>query len=559
MQGLKDRIEDILTEKTEIEEQFSQIQSEKRQLISEKDELEKANEALMEEHEILRGEKQLKADEVKQLTDDIKQLAAIIQSMSELNKDLTGKVDKLNADLEQSVIASYEAKAKASNMEELEKHLNEAIETSKKIEEKNKDLRAKNKQLVKSNKEYTAICENIQGKIASFLTENTPEEVRIFLVKFSQDLGKIPQVIQEESSTPTENAGNFGEVVENENKELSKRVKETQNREASLYEEIDGLKKLLEKREKEYEEMANKLSTLFNASATNSDQVKEQLRQVQLKLGKKKNKCKLLQTKLLDIEPKYNRKLSTLTAQKEKAEKNNEELKEKIAKLKPQISGLQSESREQKRLARQYANTIQVLHDEFWKRDTALIKVKRSLIRAQKEIKSLKALVEKAETHAKSLVEHQTNKTLIELQSKDQQIALLKGMLKGNPIERRIQNDSLSKRGHSYRTSYDESSINTLNTSATSETRSFSSLTPSMLINKFLRISSLYKGKEETPTGTKPNLNKLVTNLRTKLKIFPSFSSSELNENVPELKGSIDTSKSQLTLDEVINAIVSTI
>lgn len=203
------------------------------------------------------------------------------------------------------------------------------------------------------------------------------------------------------------------------------------------------------------------------------------------------------------------------------------------------------------------------------------------MLAAEKELKKLQKALDKAETNNKIIIEQQTNKLAKELSSKDQQISVLKGMLRSNSSEKGNDRNIPPIKRHANRGSYDESQDQSISISQNSSQgplstkeaessnsqsstarkftqRSITNLSPSMIISKFIKMTSLYKNSQ-TPSGNKPNIAKLIANLKKKLQIFSSISSKELLENVPELKSAIDTDKTQLTLDEVINAITSAI
>jgi hypothetical protein len=216
-------------------------------------------------------------------------------------------------------------------------------------------------------------------------------------------------------------------------------------------------------------------------------------------------------------------------------EKENSDLKQKLFSIKSQINEKNSYINQLEKQNVKYVLNIQALHEEFWKKDTSLIKIKKALAQLEKSVSA-------SQNKSPSSRPHENKEKLLkELQEKDQKIEILKEMVKSTQNKREGRKLSPETSSHEMHSEKNSKMTHDLINSLAAKT-----------INKFFTICSFHKSSSnESP----PDMQRQLKKLKQDLKSYSSFNVKDLQNSVNQLQYHYFDNKQIITLDELISAI----
>jgi chromosome segregation ATPase len=533
------KITELESEKIAIENKYlvmiDKLRNEISKLEDEKLQQEVTQDTLKEEIEILHSNLRSKDSEMLSMIVDIKKLSEIIQQFKDLNLDLNAKIEKQNSDFEEMSSKYYEAQVKTSSMAEVESSLQDYIDSYSRSE-------SRANKLFEELRSSHLLYEDLQAycKFAEERLEKAQKEI-----EGDKEAVKIIREVRVELGRKTKI-----EVVEKQEKQKSEKIRKTQlelDRALRKINELEleykpitdqvmGLKETIEKMKKQSADSVENLHKTIKTLQDYSDSLKADVASLRLDISKKDAKIVASLSKLSAAEAKislFPEKISKITENLQFVERENKDLRQKLFALKTQINEKNSYINQLEKQNTKYVLNIQALHDEFWKKDTALIKIKKTLSQMQKNSSG-------HPNRSPSKAEN-NEKLLKELQEKDQKIEILKEMVKSSQIKKEVR-----------KLSPDTSSFEIHSEKNSRVTHDLINSLAAKTINKFFTVCSFHKtSAQESP----PDLQRLLKKLKQDLKSYSNFNVKDLQNSVPELQYHFFENKVSVSLDELLSAI----
>lgn len=544
---LHQRIRDLEHERNSFQHQCSEL-IEQRKLDQANFEDEKNNyedflSSLNEEIDLIKTQLKNKEEENMNMLEDIKKLSEIIQQFKSINNELNKKVENQNREMEEMKVNFMENSVKVTSLNEVEASLSEYIKLYKKGEERmakcSEELRGT--QVVYDD--LFSFCKYIEEQLEEGLKhiENT-NPMHPVLLKIKNEIAKKKPI----NIFPKEKKNNKNNKIRDINEQLEKAYRDlkiVENQQKPLHDEIKGLKELIECIKHDYENAINAINQSSKTLQEYTEALKSEIAALRLEIGKKEVRITEMGSKLLVSENKYAKneeRMQKIIESRSLIDKEAKDYKEKLQVLQNQLQDkLKEISNAQKQNAK-LEKKIEALHEEFWKKDTALLKIKKLMIIQQKTISEI--------TTAKAGMPKngETNEKLLkDLYEKDQKIEVLKDMLKSiqNKMKdgkNKVKDASLELSMEMYPEKYEKSEQELMN-SLIAKT-----------INKFFSLVSVNKTSPESPL----DIARLLKKLRQDLRMYSAFNVRDLQNSILLLQQPLIDSKSHLNLDELI-AIIS--
>jgi hypothetical protein len=574
LKTLQQRVTDLEKERLILIQEFEDL-SETLKITTQnssddKDQLQNLVESIQEENDLLRSQLKSKDEEAQGMLEDIQKLSEIIKQFKKLNSDLNEKIEKLNTDLETLKIRSYESEVKAASLPELEGSLNEYIRAFRNAEKKEEDAKVAVKNLVIAVEDLQAFAEFVKEKSAELLNDwKKPEEIpldglegveKVELIekewlktaKIREKFSELEEIVRKRKNLKFDENLDFLKKEKKNGrgkKELSDRLEKAErelriieNQQKPLNDEIFALKELISDIHKGHQQSLENLNLSMKTLQDFNDSLRAEIQTLRLEISRKEGKITSLSSKIINSDSllgKNEEKMRKVLEVKNLFEKENIELKGKNKTLSSQ---LEDKKKELSKLLSQNQNlttNIQSLHEEFWKKDTILLKSKKNILKLEKTLNELNQnKLELPKTDEK------TDKLLKELYEKDRKIEVLKEMIKSIQLkEKGKSKDSfLEASPELHPEKFEKTEKDLLNSLV------------AKILNKFFGICSINKTSSETP----PDIPRLLKKLRQDLRIYSVFSIRDLQLSVPMLQTGLNDVKPHLNLEELM-VIVSKI
>jgi hypothetical protein len=550
--------EDTIKEKqaqiklTQLENEKNQLESRVNELINqsktnqeryeeEKNEFEVLQDAMTEEIELLRTQLENKISENTSTIEDIKKLSEIINQFKHLNSDLNKKIEKQNFDFEAIKIKFLESEIKVSNTIELENNFNDTLKSLKKSEAKVDKLTEDLRSLQILYQDLQAFNKFTEEKINEIIVNEDIDKNTVQNLMNIKNLYKNKEYAQIDL-VPLQN---FKELqVKDVHEKLEKSYREIkilENAQKPLMDEVNGMKELVQYLKSEHTSSVEDLSRAMKTLENFNDSLQTEIQGLRLAISKKELKITALSSKIISSETKHKKaeeKTIKVIESRNLIEKENNDLKNKINALKTQLQEKQFEIISLQKQNVKLTTNVQALHEEFWKKDTILLKLKKNLIQQQKQIPDPHTNIVKLEIPKNT---EDKQKFLKEIFERDQKIDVLKDMLKSvhskQKENRRKKNQSLNEDLHPEK--FEKSDQDLLNSLAVKS------------INKFFKMFSFNKTSPDSPL----DIGRIIKKLRQDLKSYSAFSVKDIQASVPELSLALVDMKSHINLDELISVI----
>lgn len=550
--------EDTIKEKqaqiklTQLENEKNQLESRVNELINqsktnqeryeeEKNEFEVLQDAMTEEIELLRTQLENKISENTSTIEDIKKLSEIINQFKHLNSDLNKKIEKQNFDFEAIKIKFLESEIKVSNTIELENNFNDTLKSLKKSEAKVDKLTEDLRSLQILYQDLQAFNKFTEEKINEIIVNEDIDKNTVQNLMNIKNLYKNKEYAQIDL-VPLQNFKELQVKDVHEKLEKSYReIKVLENAQKPLMDEVNGMKELVQYLKSEHTSSVEDLSRAMKTLENFNDSLQTEIQGLRLAISKKELKITALSSKIISSETKHKKaeeKTIKVIESRNLIEKENNDLKNKINALKTQLQEKQFEIISLQKQNVKLTTNVQALHEEFWKKDTILLKLKKNLIQQQKQIPDPHTNIVKLEIPKNT---EDKQKFLKEIFERDQKIDVLKDMLKSihskQKENRRKKNQSLNEDLHPEK--FEKSDQDLLNSLAVKS------------INKFFKMFSFNKTSPDSPL----DIGRIIKKLRQDLKSYSAFSVKDIQASVPELSLALVDMKSHINLDELISVI----
>ena len=537
------KISELESEKTQLENKLiilvDKHRNELQKLDEEKIQYELLQETMSEEIDLLRTQLKAKEEEVVSVVGDIRKLSEIIQQFKQLNIELNQKIEKQNAEFETMSSKFYETEVKASSLAELENNLQDYITIYQQSEGKSNKLAAElhSLQVIYSDLQgFCTYCEEKLEEVMKVMGKESPLLETVHKIKI--ELGKRAkiEVSEVDENTKDVKIRDLTETLEKRNREF----KLLESAQKPLNDQVQGMAKILSTLKSEHTSSIESLSKSLKAVQDQSESLKTEVQQLRSENSKKEVKITSLTHKLNSSENKLNHiedKIKKLTDNRNGLEKECAEQKLRISQMRSHINERIAQVATLEKQNSKYIVNIQALHEEFWRKDTGLIKAKKSIQKLEKTMSEISSQMSKSGTGKTT---EQYEKLMKELHDKDQKIEILKEMVKSSQAKNGKRSDGLSP----------DHSLQEINNDKQKKTNNdlVNSLA-AKTINKFFTICSFHRN---TPQDSPPDYQRLLKKLRLDLKSYTVFSTTDLYASVPQLQHSLSESKAHINLDELL-------
>lgn len=430
-----------------------QLYNAKKEFDDEKESLDILNHALLEEEEGLKGALEAKEAETLEMEQAIKTLQSVVERLSKLNSELLTNVDKVNSEIQNLNVKYHDANLKAVRANELQKTVDEYIDLNYNHEVKNAKLMGYVDSLTRFIKVTEWVSENLinieehakmrENSLATTNEENIEKEVldiKLFLNDTMNNLQTVrlsllnntPKIGNEDKTTEDILRARNAEL-ENELKKVQRVANEFKSKENLYIEQIDELKYTMEHISLDYKAYITKMKHQMEVLKEVTDKFNAQISNFSTE--NEKNLADLYEAKS---------KLSHLTGKQEHFQKKIREFKdyEEILKnentdLKNRLIGNTNERRRTIKgsttediRVKKAMSQLQILRDELFRKDTALVKKAREMIKLENEIETQKNNVQKLHSRMKTIESEIIGKVSMDLEDKDRQVEILKEMLR---------------------------------------------------------------------------------------------------------------------------------
>ena len=546
LKSLTQRVNDLDKERLVLIQEFEDIEEMKkigeRNMEDERREFEKLLESVNEENSLLRTQVNNKEEEIQAMIQDIGKLSDIIKQFKKMNSDLNQDITKLNEDMETLKVKFYESEVKSAAIPELEASLNECIRNFRSSERKEEAAKAGVHNLMLAYEDLEAFVKHISDQLA-VVVEGIEADSQNYKVinEIIQEIGKKKPLNLDKSQKKNKEKvekrkiGEIADKLERTEREL--RIVENQQK--PLNDQILGLKELISVIKKDHSTNVENLNQSMKLLQDMNSSLQSEIQTCRVENGRKEGKISTLNSKIINLDnllSKQEEKLKKVLEVKNQMEKSNIDLKEKLTKFSTII---EDKKKEISKLNNQNLNltaNVQALHEEFWKKDNILLKMKKNTIRLEKTLSDLnKVRLEMPKT------QEGTEKLLKEIYEKDHKIEVLKDMLKSMKKKEKSKSKDLSidQSLETHPEKYEKTEKDLLNSLV------------SKIINKFFSICTFNKTSAETP----PEIPRLIKKLRQDLRMYSAFNTRDLQLSVPLLSQSLTECRAHLNLEELITIV----
>ena len=382
-------------------------------------------EAQTEELEQLKSRLSEKTSQNTTAKSDVTQMSQIVQEMTSLNTELNEKILKMNQDMEENNKTVFEATAKSSQTEELEKELVEEKTKNQQMEVELRHCREDGERWEEKMKHIT----DIVGRVCEELNSSGLEECKkaVETLKNVQTYSPSPKLANSES-TLTFQLQQLKSDLKSERKESARisKIDSLQRARISALEsektKIKGeLGFVVEKQRKQIGVLKDWMKSAVEKSHETEDRLEEVTAELQQS-----------QTAVLSL----NEKVTHFKAQLTDLKKSEEGLKQSVKSLKFSLIDAQSDrtafessllSRES--IAKDATSRIEALTEELWKRDNDLLRKETQRLKQQEEMNNMKASLQSSHVQFKIRMSEEIAKANLRLESKEMENNELKRML----------------------------------------------------------------------------------------------------------------------------------
>lgn len=394
----RDRIlQQHLKEKVDLLRTVGQLEAENQRLIeqnsdkaaqTEKENLELLVEGMTEESEQLKGQLAAKDSVLSNMKKDLEQLSGIIQEMTVLNKELNDKIARLNSEMEIKNKEHYQAMLKAQHIEETEKALAEQTTETQKSEEKVKkltEISSRVQELEEAAELFRTTFAALETRIPSELRPQI-DAVRVILPRFQVgSLRKQPEAA----------------LLKDKMKQLELELRATTRDYNRVSANEAALRTRLGTQEDEHEaakqalravsDQLNKTISTLQAGLSGFSERNEKLGQ---DLQRGKGEAQKAATKVVNLQAKLekaNLALAQATRAESKAVIALKDAQAQLSQLRLVKTTAEATLQMREQKVKEDAAKLKVLNEELWKRDTLILKKSAELLKAEEELKGLKA------------------------------------------------------------------------------------------------------------------------------------------------------------------------
>ena len=534
------KITELESEKSAIESKYliviDKYRNEISKLEQEKLNFEVLQESLNEEMEVMKTKLKGKDNEIAAIIADVQKLSEIIQQFKGINHDLNVKIEKQNEEYAEMNTKFYEGEVKVSSMGETETMLQDYMNSYQRAEARGNKLFEELRSTQIAFEDFQAFCKFAEEKLGEVGKEvGSDSEAGRAIQLVRSELGKKAKIeVGEKKEKKTKE--NLRKMTE----ELDKaklRISHLEIEGKPLNDQVNGLKALTESMKSAHSSSLESLNKTIKTLQDLSETQKSELLSLRKETSKKDQKISLLSSRLSSSDQKlqiFPEKLKKFKEKLELSDREASDLRQKITSLKSQIQEKKTQLEIFEKQNTKYVLNIQALHEEFWKKDTTLIKMKKTLIQLQKSSAQPKSPISKT---------HEGNDRLLkELQDRDQKIELLKEMVKSSHLKK-----------ESRKLSPDSSHLDINHQGKTSKmTHDLVNSLAAKTINKFFTLCSFHKkSSQDSP----PDLQRLLKKLKQDLKSYSNFSVKDLQNSVTQLQYQYFDNKTHVSLEELLESI----
>ena len=388
-------IADLESDKKQLESRIMILtdkhRSELQKLDEEKTQYELLQETMNEEIELLRAQLKAKEEEVESTIKDIKKLSEIVQQYKNLNLDLNQKIEKQNSDYEMMNIKFYESEVKTSSLIELENNLQDYIRIYQQSENRSNRLSEELRNMQILYDDLQAFCQYCEESLNESIEKLESDSI------ISKTLKKIQNGLSQKKKIQINEINENEKDKDKEIRELKEKLeqayrdlKQYENSQSPLYQQVEGTMMLLQNLRVEHASSIENITKALKASQDYNESIKAEIANLRSENAKKEIKITNVTNKLTSTENKI-----VHTAEKiKKLKEANNGLEREAIEYKNKYSQLKNQSQEKissidalEKQNSKYVLNIQALHEEFWKKDTGLIKAKKMNLKLQKILK----------------------------------------------------------------------------------------------------------------------------------------------------------------------------
>ena len=535
------RITELENEKNSIENKHliivDKLRNEIFKLEEEKISFEAMQETLKEEIEILKSTIWAKDSEIFAMVHDIQKLSEIIEQFKDLNQELNQKIEKQNSDFELMSAKFYENEVRVVSMAEVENSLQDYMDSYQRSEIRANKLFEELRAAQMLYDDLQAFCKFAEEKLEKAQKEIEGDKEAVKMIRDVRvEMGRKTKIEMTEKQEKQKS-----EKIRRLQMDLDRaklRIEQIQLEYKPITDQVWGLKDIIENMRKSSRDSLENLNKTIKTMQDYIETLKSDLASSRSDTSKKDARLASALSKLAASEAKvtsFPEKIKKMQENLQETEKENSEYKQKIFSIKSQLNEKNSYIYQLEKQNVKYVLNIQALHEEFWKKDTSLIRAKKALAQLEKSISASQNKSPSAKSYENK------EKLLKEIQEKDQKIEILKEMVKSSQVKKegkRLSPETSLYEIHSEKNSkFTHELINSL---------------ASKTINKFFTLWSFHK---TTTSENTPDLQRLLKKLKQDLRSYSNFNVKELQNAVTQLQYHYFDNKQIISLDELISAI----
>mmetsp|Transcript_12188 Transcript_12188/g.12227 ORF Transcript_12188/g.12227 Transcript_12188/m.12227 type:complete len:405 (+) Transcript_12188:628-1842(+) len=400
--------------------------------------------------------------------------------MTTLNKDLHEKIDKMNADMEETNKRYYEAKVKADNVEDFENTIAQYMSEQTRLQKSNAKLLSQQEDMKNylenvedSFNKIKSIEDNIKQKVQSLpgikpdQIEEEFQQISVFLQNIGKGLNDAKSSLKQnmpKSFALSDNEESVRERVvqlEEQLKIMNDNMKTALTSQGPLLSQVEGLNSILKKMKSEYDENTAKIRKHADIMKEQNDSFREKMDIARQEIEKKESELQKTLTKLANT----NNRVETLLKRAREQSGKEDELKREIFQIKTKHSsnaldkrGSNGANAQRESKIKKTIYQLQTLREEIYKKDTEVIARQKEIAKLEAELQSKNENIQKAFSKMKTVEADILSKVSKDLDEKDKQIQLLKEMLRGAGSEGRMKEGKMKKKAESYSSYQTESS-----------------------------------------------------------------------------------------------------
>lgn len=422
---------------------------------SEKEQLMLLQEALQEELEAARLQVTQRERTLRESKSDLSQLAKIVSEMTGLNKELNEKVEKSNREMERINAENFQNRTRVENVELLEAQVQDLMRNKVMYEQqfekmtltanrKEEDLISLQSLHISTHRELESHLQTLSELSA---WEEISETAKTALVQLHsqlqtsiQALGRQPQPAR---ATP----------------ELDRKITELKVREKEQVLEIEELKRnkvaleaaqtLLKERigalETELVERREDFGKYQRNQEAKSAAFREEIELLKMQnqtLSEERNSLELALAKaqthatfLMERTETDKQTLATAQTKTELADKQVKAGLSQLLQVNKQLSEREKEVVESRKAVLHAAQRGKVMEQELWSKDTEVITSAAQLVALEEEFRAIEKELERSEAKSRRLVAERVAELQGMLEERDEELRLLKGMLRSVQVQ----------------------------------------------------------------------------------------------------------------------------